>query len=264
MKKKVLSFLAMFIVILSSIGFACEPNDPGCTETTEVSGNINVGFNRLHGDEINGGFQSLMGDLCGGAIGTASSSFNGKIDSIAEGAYDADAGTSFSRTKMTFDAISKNIVGSSAISAQGAVMEGSNITRGNNTDVYAGARQIAGATLDTVTTSTETQRELNFAAALNAEGTAGSTFVVDGASKSLTTFANNIAAGPTTAFTANEIFGGLLSPQAKVIFDGSAVNNCPGGTSATAGFGSAAIAQTDIANGLKVTAIVNVTENASH
>lgn len=261
---KYLFAILIAILTLTANAFAtCEPGDTSCTETTDVFGNVNVGFNRLHGDEINGGFQSLAGSLCGISNGDAASSFMGSINALAEGAYDESTGTSFSRSVMNFTGTATNNVGTSEITALGAVSEGSYVARNNNADYYTKAGQFAGATMDTTTTSTETQRELNFAASLNAEGLAGSTFTVDGASKGVTAFASNLASGPTTAFAANEIGGGVMNANAAAEFGGTAAINCPGGAVATNGFGSAAITQTDLTNGFTLNASVAVGESVS-
>lgn len=261
---KYLFTLFIALLTLTASAFAeCDPADTNCTETTNVFGNINVGFNRLHGDDINGGFQTVVGGLCATSDGNTSSSFMGGIEAIAEGNYDAATGTSFSKTAMTFNGTATNIVGTSEITALGAVSEGSYVARNNNADYYTVAGQFAGATLENTTTSTETERNLDFSASLNAEGLAGSTFTVDGANKSVTAFANNIAAGPTTAFAANEIGGGVMNANASAEFGGSAAINCPGGIVATNGFGSAAITQTDLTNGFKLNASVAVGESAT-
>lgn len=260
MKKKVLSFLAMFIVILSSIGFACEPNDPGCTESTTVGANLFNSKNWTFGDAANGGFANTIGSECAEVTGNKASAFTGSLDSLNTGSFDngisaANAVLSFAG-KGTF-----NDIGNASITSAGEVKEGSFVSKTDpDSAYYFNAGQLADAKMNPITVLGSTS-PLEFNKSLSAGGVAGGS--VDVPNKSFTVFANNTANGVSSANAANVIGGGFQTPNTMVELSGSANGCSTGGIVGTNGVGSGSITETALPNGFTLKANASVSESVT-
>ena len=260
--KKILGILAMVIFVFTSTCFSCEPGDPGCTESTTVGANLVNNGTWTFGNTTTGGFANTAGTECATATGNKASGFTGALDGLNTGSVDT-SGISAAKAVLNFTGKATfNDVGTGSITGAGEVKEGSFASK-NDPDgaSYFNAMQFAGAKLNSTTVSGTTS-PVEFNKALSAEGVAGGS--IDNTNKIVTSFANNIANGISSANAANAIGGGFQTPNAMVEFTGTANIVCPtGGIVGTNGTGAGSITETALPNGFSLKASATVSESVT-
>lgn len=236
------------IIIANPCLADCDPGDPGCNANVETEGHLWNEFSRTHGDDFNGGNQSGAGFMDMFSQGQNDAQVTGEITGKAEGAYDPDEMSSWSKAGMNFNGNAEHDQpGFASIEAGGEVVQNAFVEKDNSEMSYGFAGEGSRASFEG---ATESDGPVDFNAKLSACGKADIGFEHDTNYRRADASAQNQAnawhngeTGSMETTAMNQIGGGVQLNGSTAQFSGSAEIACPTGNAWTNGSGYAETSQ---------------------